>query len=488
MGRAWRGRAACGVVLVVGLAGCAGNVAPGAPVPGLSAPQAGASTRPGAAPGGGQDAGQGIVARPASTSLQVEARNVRLVRNGTDELALQFEFHNGMPDRVSPSWFGIDLVERLLLLVDLPRATGYGVLDVPNTGAKGRLSANVDDYVQPGASATVTAVFAAPPAETTSMLVSVDPLLPVQAPVQPAGSAALTPDPILHAPPGEHNYVGPLVCADDSQGGQTSFRLPADVLFGFGSAALSPAAQGAIEALSGQVTGKSGTVTVQGNTDGIGGDAYNQTLSEQRAASVAAALKGKLTGDFSYTSVGFGKTKPVAPNTNPDGSDNPDGRARNRRVDIVVDSGSGTPRPDPRTPDLNSDAAGLRASVTTVARLSGYLLTTAQVTNPTGDWAKFDYSGLYEGTAVTDGELSVRDTGGGHTASLCTVAPPVYFAYVGSMGNSFSTELTRGGKIPAGATVSVWGLTPDPAPSATSVNVRIGGFAQQFPAQVTPSS
>jgi outer membrane protein OmpA-like peptidoglycan-associated protein len=35
---------------------------------------------------------------------------------------------------------------------------------------------------------------------------------------------------------------------------------------------------------------------------------------------------------------GFGKTRPIAPNTNPDGSDNPDGRRKNRRVELVIDT------------------------------------------------------------------------------------------------------------------------------------------------------
>jgi hypothetical protein len=40
--------------------------------------------------------------------------------------------------------------------------------------------------------------------------------------------------------------------------------------------------------------------------------------------------------------------------------------------------------------------------------------------------------------------------------------------------------------VPAGATVTIWALTPDPAPTATSVNIQLGGFPQSFPAPVTP--
>ncbi|MDT7671007.1 MAG: OmpA-OmpF porin, family, partial [Pseudonocardiales bacterium] len=200
---ALRGVLACAVVLVFALVGCAGNARPGVPQQ-LGTPRSGTGS-PSLAPSGGAAPGapsgaDGIVAKPASSALPIELRNLRLIRQGSDELVLQFDFFNGTTEKEAPDNYGIDRVQRGLLLVDLPRRTGYSVLSVPNTGAWGKMSANVDEYVQPGQSATVTAVFGAPPAETTSMLVSVDPTLPVQVPVQPAGSPALTPDPILTAP------------------------------------------------------------------------------------------------------------------------------------------------------------------------------------------------------------------------------------------------------------------------------------------------
>jgi OmpA-OmpF porin, OOP family len=79
-------------------------------------------------------------------------------------------------------------------------------------------------------------------------------------------------------------------------------------------------------------------VQVRGHTDSKGGAAYNQGLSERRARTVADLLERKypnLVGRID--AVGFGATQPVAPNTNPDGSDNPAGRAANRRVDIEFD-------------------------------------------------------------------------------------------------------------------------------------------------------
>jgi outer membrane protein OmpA-like peptidoglycan-associated protein len=78
-------------------------------------------------------------------------------------------------------------------------------------------------------------------------------------------------------------------------------------------------------------------VRVEGHTDAKGSDEYNQALSERRAASVrtwfvqAAKLPAK-----SVTAVGFGERQPVADNEKPDGSDDPEGRQKNRRVEVVV--------------------------------------------------------------------------------------------------------------------------------------------------------
>ena len=78
-------------------------------------------------------------------------------------------------------------------------------------------------------------------------------------------------------------------------------------------------------------------VEVAGHTDSKGTDAYNQALSERRATAVYNYLTsngidaGRLVGP-----VGYGESRPIAPNTNDDGSDNPEGRARNRRTELNV--------------------------------------------------------------------------------------------------------------------------------------------------------
>lgn len=118
-------------------------------------------------------------------------------------------------------------------------------------------------------------------------------------------------------------------------------RLPAEALFDFDKDELRPGAEATLITFLGsrptrQDPGK--RVQVRGHTDSKGSSAYNQGLSERRARTVTNLLERKypnLVGRVD--AVGFGETQPVAPNSNPDGSDNPTGRAANRRVDIEFD-------------------------------------------------------------------------------------------------------------------------------------------------------
>jgi OmpA-OmpF porin, OOP family len=77
-------------------------------------------------------------------------------------------------------------------------------------------------------------------------------------------------------------------------------------------------------------------VVIEGHCDGIGSAAYNQKLSERRARAVFDYFVGKGISSSRLDSIGYGKDKPKASNTKPDGSDNPDGRAINRRVELKI--------------------------------------------------------------------------------------------------------------------------------------------------------
>ncbi|MCF7751548.1 OmpA family protein [Bacillus subtilis subsp. subtilis] len=78
-------------------------------------------------------------------------------------------------------------------------------------------------------------------------------------------------------------------------------------------------------------------VEVAGHTDSKGTDAYNQKLSERRATTVYDYLtKNGVSASRLVGPIGYGESRPIAPNTNPDGSDNPEGRAKNRRTELNV--------------------------------------------------------------------------------------------------------------------------------------------------------
>jgi outer membrane protein OmpA-like peptidoglycan-associated protein len=77
--------------------------------------------------------------------------------------------------------------------------------------------------------------------------------------------------------------------------------------------------------------------TIDGHTDGMGGADHNQKLSARRASAVRDWLpKEGGIPPTRLTARGFGMTRSIAPNTKKDGGDDPDGRRKNRRVEIRV--------------------------------------------------------------------------------------------------------------------------------------------------------
>ena len=108
-----------------------------------------------------------------------------------------------------------------------------------------------------------------------------------------------------------------------------------DVLFDTGSFTLKPAARETMAKISGILLAHPGlTLQIEGYTDSVGSDEFNQQLSEQRAGSVRDFLVSQGVSASAVTAKGFGKTQPVASN------DTPEGRQRNRRVEIVVNGDS----------------------------------------------------------------------------------------------------------------------------------------------------
>jgi outer membrane protein OmpA-like peptidoglycan-associated protein len=118
---------------------------------------------------------------------------------------------------------------------------------------------------------------------------------------------------------------------------ETRLELNADVMFDFDKADLLPKGEEVLQKAAADLQGKKGSIRIEGHTDAKGDDDYNLRLSLRRAESVRRwfSEKGGIA-QSAMSAKGFGEKNPIAPNTKPDGSDDPEGRQRNRRVEIVV--------------------------------------------------------------------------------------------------------------------------------------------------------
>jgi len=104
-----------------------------------------------------------------------------------------------------------------------------------------------------------------------------------------------------------------------------------DVLFDSGKFTLRPLAREKLAKISGIVLAyPSLRLAVEGNTDSVGTESFNQDLSEKRAEGVRSCLTQQGVPESSTTATGFGKTRPVASN------DTSEGRQQNRRVELIV--------------------------------------------------------------------------------------------------------------------------------------------------------
>lgn len=119
---------------------------------------------------------------------------------------------------------------------------------------------------------------------------------------------------------------------------EVRIELAADVLFDFDKADIKPQAQQALKQAASVIREKAkSTVRIEGHTDAKGSDPYNQKLSLRRANSVKDWLVQKEgLKNMKFSTAGHGAKKPVASNSKSDGSDDPEGRQKNRRVDIIA--------------------------------------------------------------------------------------------------------------------------------------------------------
>ncbi len=139
------------------------------------------------------------------------------------------------------------------------------------------------------------------------------------APAQPAAPAAPAPAPAAPAP----------AARPAPQSVRQAVVIQADALFDFDKSVLRPDGRKSIDDAMSKMSGVDlEMVIATGHTDSVGTDAYNQRLSERRAAAVKDYLVSKGIAASKITTIGKGESQPVATNKTAEG------RQKNRRVDI----------------------------------------------------------------------------------------------------------------------------------------------------------
>ena len=130
----------------------------------------------------------------------------------------------------------------------------------------------------------------------------------------------------------------PVVAKAPPQKVVKDVSLGADTLFEFDKYNLKPTGKATLDELVTDMRQFDvNSIGVVGHTDSKGTEEYNQGLSERRAATVKNYLASQGVDPALVTAKGMGELQPVAPNTLPNGRDNPEGRAQNRRVEIKVE-------------------------------------------------------------------------------------------------------------------------------------------------------
>jgi outer membrane protein OmpA-like peptidoglycan-associated protein len=125
----------------------------------------------------------------------------------------------------------------------------------------------------------------------------------------------------------------------------TVITLPGGVLFPSGGSTLSPTARVALDQVANALTEQpiESKIVIEGHTDDRGSDANNQQLSQARADAVRSFLLEKGLGADRVVAIGKGESEPIASN------DNAEGRATNRRVDLVVSDSKSASSPQAST-------------------------------------------------------------------------------------------------------------------------------------------
>ncbi|MBX2867361.1 MAG: OmpA family protein [Acidiferrobacterales bacterium] len=151
-----------------------------------------------------------------------------------------------------------------------------------------------------------------------------------------AGCASVEPGPSDNEKLASYLNAGGLTTEETDRG--LVVYLPS-LFFESGSADLKPEAQEKIRYIGNAINEEyvaNRQIAVEGHTDSAGNDEFNMDLSKRRAESVSDELVFSRVPTERIEISWYGETVPLAPNDNVDGTPNPDGRAKNRRVEFII--------------------------------------------------------------------------------------------------------------------------------------------------------
>ncbi|TXK39729.1 OmpA family protein [Nonomuraea sp. C10] len=352
------------VLLVTAVAGCGGapeRAGPPSPSPAAASPTAvSPSAAPSASVSGAGYAREGLVGFHASNPFRVE---VRAVERHEELTVLRMEIST-TEDTKTPGGFGYDglpgqsVTFGRFRLLDPVGGKMYLTLR-EKSGERAFGTRHGDGYpedFEPGVRYPVEVYF--PPLPGGVKSVSLVPDL-AMAPTTgiPVTDGAPPPVARKRGEGGEHQWPVVLPEGDHwsgvsglnelvetpekttfQEGGQETVALRTDVLFAFDEATLSDKAAAVLDEAVAETRERADPdkppILIEGHTDSKGGGTYNQRLSVERAEAVRDYLVAELGGDYTYKAEGKGENEPIARNEKRDGGDDPEGRARNRRVEI----------------------------------------------------------------------------------------------------------------------------------------------------------
>jgi outer membrane protein OmpA-like peptidoglycan-associated protein len=229
-------------------------------------------------------------------------------------------------------------IERSTTTGDLPKRQKFLLVITAQNGAVrmgGYYEIEVTGAVSFDGAATVGAGTKAHDSEP--LVHPVGPLVTPGGPLVTPGGPLVTPGGPLVTQAGPLVKPGQALVVSETPR-ETKLTLAADVLFDFDSAVVRAQAKPELHRVAELLRQKAqGLVLIEGHTDSKGTPTRNMALSQQRAAAIRAWLVAneKLPQGM-FNVQGFGASRPVAANSKPDGSDDPAGRQKNRRVELII--------------------------------------------------------------------------------------------------------------------------------------------------------